>query len=103
MWKRLYFVLALVRLYLTLQPSYLHPDEHFQGPEVIAGKLTSPDDTDHVSGSRAHIHRPYLFLSRDKDVGIHFFGANPQYLCTMASLRHAHAHPPMADRRFRPR
>jgi len=41
MWKRLYFVLALVRLFLALQPSYLHPDEHFQGPEVIAGESMS--------------------------------------------------------------
>jgi len=38
MYRRVYFLLALVRLYLALQPSYLHPDEHFQGPEVIAGK-----------------------------------------------------------------
>jgi len=26
-----------VRLYFALSPSYLHPDENFQGPEVIAG------------------------------------------------------------------
>jgi len=38
MYRRVYFLLALIRLYLALQPSYLHPDEHFQGPEVIAGK-----------------------------------------------------------------
>jgi hypothetical protein len=24
-------------LYLALSPSYIHPDEHFQGPEVVAG------------------------------------------------------------------
>lgn len=30
--------LVLVRLWLAFSPSYLHPDENFQGPEVIAGK-----------------------------------------------------------------
>lgn len=37
MWTRTYLVLLVVRLYLALQPSYIHPDENFQGPEVIAG------------------------------------------------------------------
>jgi len=37
MWRRIYIVLLLVRLYFALSPSYLHPDENFQGPEVIAG------------------------------------------------------------------
>ena len=39
MWRRVYFLLILVRIYFALSPSYLHPDENFQGPEVIAGKL----------------------------------------------------------------
>jgi len=38
MWRRAYLSLLLVRLYFALSPSYLHPDENFQGPEVIAGK-----------------------------------------------------------------
>lgn len=33
--------LVLVRLYFALSPSYLHPDENFQGPEVIAGMCDS--------------------------------------------------------------
>ncbi|KAK6330716.1 alpha 1,2 mannosyltransferase [Orbilia javanica] len=38
-WKRrLYLSLALARLYFALSPSYIHPDEHFQGPEVVAGE-----------------------------------------------------------------
>ena len=37
MWRRTYLLLALVRLWFALSPSYLHPDENFQGPEVIAG------------------------------------------------------------------
>lgn len=32
---------VLVRLYFALSPSYLHPDENFQGPEVIAGQIFS--------------------------------------------------------------
>lgn len=30
-------LLLLVRVYFALSPSYLHPDENFQGPEVFAG------------------------------------------------------------------
>ncbi|PSN71570.1 GPI mannosyltransferase 4 [Corynespora cassiicola Philippines] len=41
MWRRTYFLLILVRVYLALSPSYLHPDENFQGPEVIAGRVFS--------------------------------------------------------------
>lgn len=37
MWTRTYLFLLLVRLYFALSPSYIHPDENFQGPEVIAG------------------------------------------------------------------
>lgn len=37
MWRRLYLALILLRLYVALSPSYIHPDEHFQGPEIIAG------------------------------------------------------------------
>lgn len=38
MWTRIYLLLLAVRLYFALSPSYIHPDENFQGPEVIAGK-----------------------------------------------------------------
>ncbi|KAJ5043058.1 uncharacterized protein L3040_004445 [Drepanopeziza brunnea f. sp. 'multigermtubi'] len=41
MWRRAYLFLVLVRLYFSLSPSYLHPDENFQGPEVIAGQIFS--------------------------------------------------------------
>ncbi|KAI8234262.1 hypothetical protein K4K57_004973 [Colletotrichum sp. SAR 10_99] len=41
MWRRLYLFLVLVRLWFALSPSYLHPDENFQGPEVIAGQIFS--------------------------------------------------------------
>ncbi|KAH9883891.1 GPI mannosyltransferase 4 [Xylariomycetidae sp. FL2044] len=41
MWRRTYLFLVLVRLWFALSPSYLHPDENFQGPEVIAGQIFS--------------------------------------------------------------
>ncbi|KAH6918028.1 GPI mannosyltransferase 4 [Coprinopsis sp. MPI-PUGE-AT-0042] len=39
MWKLAYAVLLVARLFFALSPSYIHPDEHFQGPEVVAGEL----------------------------------------------------------------
>lgn len=41
MWRRTYMLLLAVRLWFTLSASYLHPDENFQGPEVIAGQIFS--------------------------------------------------------------
>jgi hypothetical protein len=37
MWRLIYLFLLFVRVYFALCPSYLHPDEIFQGPEPIAG------------------------------------------------------------------
>lgn len=37
MWRRSYLLLVAIRLWFALSSSYLHPDENFQGPEVIAG------------------------------------------------------------------
>ena len=37
MWTRVYLILVGIRLYCALSPSYIHPDENFQGPEVVAG------------------------------------------------------------------
>lgn len=39
MWRRAYLVLLITRLLFAVSPSYLHPDEFFQGPEVIAGEI----------------------------------------------------------------
>lgn len=49
MWRRTYLFLLVVRLWFALSPSYLHPDENFQGPEVIAGKTTAPRFCFHVA------------------------------------------------------
>lgn len=40
MWRLIYLFLLFVRVFLALCPSYLHPDEIFQGPEPIAGMRT---------------------------------------------------------------
>ena len=48
MWRRLYLALILVRLYFALSPSYIHPDEHFQGPEVVAGEMPIRVSTDRI-------------------------------------------------------
>ena len=42
MWTRTYLLLLVVRIYFALAPSYIHPDENFQGPEVIAGAFLEP-------------------------------------------------------------
>lgn len=42
MWRRTYLLLLLVRIYFTLSPSYIHPDENFQGPELFAGEFPPP-------------------------------------------------------------
>jgi hypothetical protein len=38
MWTRTYLALLVVRAYFAISPSYIHPDENFQGPEIAAGK-----------------------------------------------------------------
>ncbi|KAK9318433.1 Alg9-like mannosyltransferase family-domain-containing protein [Lipomyces starkeyi] len=38
-WRLAYLILLIVRFYFTLSPSYIHPDEHFQGPEILAGDI----------------------------------------------------------------
>lgn len=49
MWRRTYLLLLVVRLWFALSPSYLHPDENFQGPEVIAGKTAAQPCSSHVA------------------------------------------------------
>ncbi|OAL30655.1 hypothetical protein AYO20_08617 [Fonsecaea nubica] len=39
MWRLLYLFLLFIRVYFAVSPSYLHPDEIFQGPEPVAGYL----------------------------------------------------------------
>ncbi|OCF75179.1 hypothetical protein I204_04030 [Kwoniella mangroviensis CBS 8886] len=41
--ERWYLFLLMIRLYFTLTPSYIYPDENSQGPEIIAGKVFGYD------------------------------------------------------------
>ena len=41
MYTRIYLILVGIRLYCALSPSYIHPDENFQGPEIVAGMSQS--------------------------------------------------------------
>ena len=52
MWTRVYLLLLAVRFYFALSPSYIHPDENFQGPEVIAGKPLTLD------AWKSRVHQP---------------------------------------------
>lgn len=87
-------MLILVRVYFALSPSYLHPDENFQGPEVIAG----------TSARRAFLMRPRLttrsrtrlFLPRPRNMGVHVGEPHPQHLPAMARIRLAHVPPALA-------
>jgi hypothetical protein len=58
MWRRTYLALVLVRLWFACSPSYLHPDENFQGPEVIAGTFLAIIHCFNSVGRRlAHLKR----------------------------------------------
>jgi phosphatidylinositol glycan class Z len=38
-WRIVFLFTIILRFYFALSPSYIHPDEHFQGPEAIADKV----------------------------------------------------------------
>lgn len=84
MWTRLYLLLLLVRIYFAFCASYLHPDEHFQGPEVIAG----PDSNLELLCTTADIAplRRDILLSCAEDVGMDIILPNPKRFPAMASL-----------------
>ena len=99
MWTRTYLILLLVRIYFAVSPSYIHPDENFQGPEVIAGELSGRIHDAvllelHIHpGSMAlmRITRSDIRPSTPPDLGIHLQQACPQHLPIMARLRASHA------------
>lgn len=71
MWRRTYLLLVVLRLLFALSPSYLHPDEHFQGPEVIAGSFFVPEHTGRRANAYTSPLRPRLFIPRSPDMGVH--------------------------------
>lgn len=38
-WRSVFLLSIIFRTYFSLSPSYIHPDEHFQGPEAIADRI----------------------------------------------------------------
>lgn len=38
-WRLVFLLSIIFRTYFSLSPSYIHPDEHFQGPEAIADQI----------------------------------------------------------------
>jgi hypothetical protein len=92
MWRRIYLLLVLVRLYFALSPSYLHPDENFQGPEVIAGMTLylciRTSIANNISTRRG------LLLPCPPHLGVHSRLPRPQHLSPMARLRSSHGHTP---------
>ena len=101
MWRRTYFFLVLVRLYFALCTSYLHPDEHFQGPEVIAGEFLYTA-AKRMSISCSPHYRTHLFVSRPSNMGIYVRQARAERISPLASLRSPYAHPTLALGRVRP-
>jgi hypothetical protein len=87
MWRRTYLLLLLLRVYFALSPSYIHPDEIFQGPEVIAGMSL---------GSRIVykilmlIRRRVIRFSQCSHLGVDRRKANTKRLSFMACLRLAY-------------
>lgn len=97
MWRRLYFLLIIVRIYFALSPSYLHPDENFQGPEVVAGMPCLPcSENTWPSSKLTSPNRTRLFLPRPRNMGIHLRIPHPQHFPAMAGLRLAHVYPALA-------
>lgn len=119
MWTRTYLALLVVRLYLGLQPSYIHPDENFQGPEVIAGKWpllsllrrASNMSCMSVVYTNSHLAAIYflkaehktdrnpfrqdIFLPPSSHLGVHIRQASEKSFSAMASLRASNAGPPL--------
>lgn len=110
-------LLLLVRVYFALSPSYLHPDENFQGPEVFAGMspfeftprigcAPPPPDSLPRKPQNKCLRPPFfdrsgpicdwqlipldradLLVSSRVDMGVHICASDPQRLSAMDRLR----------------
>lgn len=83
MWRLVYLLLLLVRVYFALCPSYLHPDEIFQGPEPIAGVYILESV---LLETVADIGRLSLPLSESQHLGMDIFPSYSQRLPIMAHI-----------------
>jgi hypothetical protein len=84
MWRLLYLFLLFVRVYFALCPSYLHPDEIFQGPEPIAGTALRDTMTIHLVDLVCRIPFP---ISGPSNMGMDIFAPHPECLSSMAHIR----------------
>ena len=85
MWRRVYLLLVLVRLYFALSPSYIHPDEHFQGPEVIAGRQHVVHIVELTLRLTFFLRRS-IWLSYLQDLGVHIRTSHTKHFPLLARL-----------------
>ena len=94
MWRRTYLLLLLVRIYFAISPSYLHPDENFQGPEVIAGMCqcgrTGSQSKAEICGAcmLTSRSRPPVFVPKPSNMGVDQLQPGPKRLPSVACLWH---------------
>lgn len=88
----------LLRIYFAFSPSYIHPDEQFQGPEVIAGNFTWRN-----SGLRVELilARKGLRFSIPTDLGMDIGDAHSKCVSVMALLWDTDDSPEVGDGRGR--
>lgn len=113
MFRRVYLVLLFLRVYFALSPSYLHPDENFQGPEIFAGKISTrraPPTAFHCGPLPKQLEviltvtrniRACLLVSGPSHLGVYLREPHPQRVPAMARLRLTHDPPQMALDRSR--
>lgn len=94
-----YVLLLSVRINLALAPSYIHPDEHFQGPEVVAGQSERVFDRVYIL---TRLTRSTAQLEVATYLGIHVRPANTKLLSPSALLRSANASGRVVDCAFAP-
>ncbi|KAA8898554.1 hypothetical protein TRICI_006509 [Trichomonascus ciferrii] len=61
-WRGIFFVTILLRTYFSISNSYIHPDEHFQGPEAVADKVFGWATQKSWEFTSDHPARSYLSL-----------------------------------------
>lgn len=80
-----YLLLVLLRAYCATVPSYIHPDEHFQGPEIVIGRTNSASFA-RVDVNLHDFGRSNTGMADLQDLGIHINTAYPEHVPPMARL-----------------
>lgn len=96
--RSIYLLLVSVRLYFATCLSYIHPDEHFQGPEIVAGihMLLSTPLHMYISPSSDWHSRRGLWMADVQDMGVHIRPTHPQHLPVVAGVQAIAHHIQMA-------